>query len=137
MHFNLRTIVIFGLHKGCLCSAKSANADPTLPPAVQRVLSRLGADIHDAQRRRGLSMVVTAERAFTSHSTLQRVKTGSANVSVSIYAAVLQALGLLDGLDEIATSTRRSDIAFDSLSDLLDRSHDALCDHQTQPHVET
>ena len=43
-------------------------------------------------------MAVVAERAFTSRSTLQRVEAGDTAVSVGIYAAVLQALGLLDGL---------------------------------------
>ena len=47
-------------------------------------------------------MAVVAERAFTSRSTLQRVEAGDANVGIGIYAAVLQALGLLDGLGELA-----------------------------------
>jgi hypothetical protein len=53
-------------------------------------------------------MAVVAERAFTSRSTLQKVEAGDANVSVGIYAAVLQALGLLDGLGEIADISRDS-----------------------------
>ena len=47
-------------------------------------------------------MAVVAERAFTSRSTLQRVEGGDTTVSVGIYAAVLHALGLLDGLGELA-----------------------------------
>ncbi|WP_292959514.1 hypothetical protein [Novosphingobium sp. UBA1939] len=43
-----------------------------------------------------------AERAFTSRSTLQKVETGDTNVSIGIYAGVLQALGLLKGLGRIA-----------------------------------
>ena len=58
-------------------------------------------------------MAVVAERAFTSRSTLQKVEAGDANVSIGIYAAVLQALGLLDGLGEIA------DIAGDSVGRAL------------------
>lgn len=72
------------------------------PVAVLRVLRKLGADIHDARRRRRLPMVVVADRAFTSRSTLQRVEAGDATVGIGIYAAVLHALGLLDGLGEIA-----------------------------------
>jgi hypothetical protein len=53
-------------------------------------------------------MAVVAERAFTSRSTLQKVEAGDANVSIGIYAAVLQALGLLDGLSEIADISRDS-----------------------------
>lgn len=47
-------------------------------------------------------MAVVAERAFTSRSTLQKVEAGDTNVSVGIYAGVLQALGLLDGLSQVA-----------------------------------
>lgn len=53
-------------------------------------------------------MAVVAERAFTSRSTLQRVEAGDANVGIGIYAGVLQALGLLDGLGEIADINRDS-----------------------------
>ena len=83
------------------------------PAAVRRILRKLGADIHDARRRRRLPMAVVAERAFTSRSTLQKVEAGDANVSIGIYAAVLLALGLLDGLGEIA------DIAGDSVGQAL------------------
>lgn len=74
------------------------------PAAVRRALRKLGADIHDARRRRRLPMAVVAERAFTSRSTLQRVEAGDTNVSIGIYAGVLQALGLLDGLIKSPTS---------------------------------
>ena len=47
-------------------------------------------------------MAVVAERAFTSRSTLQRVEAGDTRVSVGIYASVLQALGLLEGLSNAA-----------------------------------
>ena len=70
--------------------------------AVRRILRKLGADIRDARRRRRLPMAVVAERAFTSRSTLQKVEAGEANVSIGIYAAVLHAIGLVDGLGEIA-----------------------------------
>ena len=51
-------------------------------------------------------MAVVAERAFTSRSTLQKVEAGDTNVSIGIYAVVLQALGLLDSLGEIADISR-------------------------------
>lgn len=71
-------------------------------PAVRRTLRKLGADIQDARRRRHLPMAVVAERAFTSRSTLQKVEAGNPSVSVGIYAGVLQALGLLEGLGQVA-----------------------------------
>ena len=76
------------------------------PPAVRRALHKLGADIRDARRRRRLPMAIVAQRAFTSRSTLQKIEAGDANVSISIYAAVLQALGLLDGLADLADISR-------------------------------
>jgi transcriptional regulator with XRE-family HTH domain len=74
----------------------------TPPAAVRRALRKLGADIRDARRVRRLPMAVVAERAFTSRSTLQKVEAGDTNVGIGIYAGVLQALGLLDGLNQIA-----------------------------------
>lgn len=70
--------------------------------AVHRTLRKLGEDIHNARRRRNLPMQVVAERAFTSRSTLQRIEDGDPGVGIGIYAAVLQALGLLEGLGDIA-----------------------------------
>ena len=58
-------------------------------------------------------MAVVAQRAFTSRSTLQRVEAGDTHVSIGIYAGVLQALGLLDGLSQVA------DIGNDSVGQAL------------------
>jgi hypothetical protein len=87
---------------------------PHIPPAaVKRALRKFGADLHDARRRRRLPMAVVAERAFTSRSTLQRVEAGDTSVSIGIYAGVMQALGLLDGLTNVA------DISNDSVGQAL------------------
>ena len=83
------------------------------PAAVRRALLKLGVDIHDARRRRRLPMSVVAERAFTSRSTLQKIEAGNTTVSIGIYAGVLQALGLLEGLSQIA------DIGHDSVGQAL------------------
>ena len=80
---------------------------PHRPPiAVRRTLRKLGADIRDARRRRRLPMAVVAERAFTSRSTLQKIEKGDTNVGIGIYASVLQALGLLNGLGDVADIAR-------------------------------
>ncbi|MFN6044122.1 MAG: helix-turn-helix domain-containing protein, partial [Verrucomicrobiota bacterium] len=63
---------------------------------------KLGGDLRDARRRRRLPMAVVADRAFTSRSTLQRVEAGDPAVSIGIYAAVMHALGLLEGLGRLA-----------------------------------
>jgi hypothetical protein len=51
-------------------------------------------------------MSVLADRAFTSRSTLQRIEEGDPGVGMGIYAAVLQALGLLDELTAVADVSR-------------------------------
>ena len=82
---------------------------PHYPPAAAlRALRKLGADIHDARRRRRLPMSVVAERAFTSRATLQRVEAGDPRVGIGIYAAVLQALGLVEKLGDIADFSQDS-----------------------------
>jgi hypothetical protein len=76
---------------------------PHTPHAVvRRVLRKLGINIYNARRRRRLTMAVAAERAFTSRATLQRLEARDPGVSIGIYAAVRQVLGLLNGLAEVA-----------------------------------
>jgi len=74
--------------------------------AVHRSLRKLGHDLRDARRRRGLTAAIVADRAFTSRPSLQRVEEGDPAVSMGIYAAVLQALGLLEGLSQLADASR-------------------------------
>ena len=76
---------------------------PTTPPStVRRTLRKLGRDIADARKRRSLTMQTVADRAFTTRKTLTRVEGGDHGVSIGIYASVLHALGLLDGLGDLA-----------------------------------
>jgi len=88
---------------------KNTMPTPHHPSAAALIaLKKLGCDLHDARRRRRLPMAVLAERAFTSRSTLQRIEAGDPAVSAGIYAAVLHALGLLDGLGDLADPARDS-----------------------------
>jgi hypothetical protein len=76
---------------------------PHHPPlAVRRALRKLGGDVRDARKRRGLTAEIVAERAFTTRPTLQRIEAGDGGVGIGIYAAVLNALGLLDPLSQLA-----------------------------------
>lgn len=74
--------------------------------AVRQALGKLGGDLRDARRRRRLTMVVVADRAFTSRATLQRVEAGDPSVSMGIYAAVMHTLGLLDHLGQAADPSK-------------------------------
>ncbi len=77
---------------------------PHHPPiAVRRALKKLGQDIYDARRRRRLPAKILAERAFTTRPTLQRIEAGDHKVGIGIYASVLNALGLVDALGELAS----------------------------------
>ena len=76
--------------------------------AVRNTLRKLGQDLRDARRRRSLPAGVVADRAFTSRPSLSRVEKGDPTVSIGIYASVLQALGLLDGLNQLADSSHDS-----------------------------
>ncbi|MCH8544023.1 MAG: helix-turn-helix domain-containing protein [Alcanivorax sp.] len=75
-------------------------------PAARRALRKLGEDIREARLRRNLPMEVVAERASTSRSTLARVEKGDPGVGLGVLAGVLQALGLLDRLGDLADSAR-------------------------------
>ena len=76
---------------------------PHLPSAAaRRALRKLGQDLRDARRRRALPAAVVADRAFTSRPSLHRVEKGDPTVSIGIYAAVLQALGLIERLNDLA-----------------------------------
>ena len=51
-------------------------------------------------------MTVVADRAFTTRATLHRIERGDPGVGMGIYSAVLLALGLLDGLAQLADPAR-------------------------------
>jgi hypothetical protein len=101
---------IFLLHYAPLTAHEvSIMPTPHLPPlAVRKVLSKLGSDIHDARKRRNLPAEVVAAHAFTSRPTLRRIESGDSAVSIGIYAAVLQSLGLLGALEHVADASRDS-----------------------------
>ncbi|WP_069049270.1 helix-turn-helix domain-containing protein [Blastomonas sp. RAC04] len=76
---------------------------PHIPSiAVRRALAKLGSDLRDARLRRSFPADVVASRAFTTRPTLRRIEAGDPGVGMGIYAAVLQAMGMLDGLGALA-----------------------------------
>jgi len=80
----------------------------TLPRAARQALIKLGEDIAIARRKRRISTVSMAERAFISRGTLYKVERGNPTVSLGVYATVLAILGLVDALGQVAD--RRDDI---------------------------
>ena len=73
-----------------------------LPLPVGRAVTRLGANIRDARRRRRIPTATMAERAGISRTTLHKVERGDPGVSLGIYATVLFVLGLEERLAELA-----------------------------------
>lgn len=93
-------------------------ATSTLPRAARQALAKLGEDITVARKKRRISTVSMAERAFISRGTLYKVEKGDPSVSMGIYATVLSILGLIEGLGEVAdrgTDTLGLDIDEDRL----------------------
>ncbi len=80
----------------------------TLPRAARQALIKLGEDIAIARKKRRISTVSMAERAFISRGTLYKVERGNPTVSLGVYATVLAILGLVDALGQVAD--RRDDI---------------------------
>ena len=72
-------------------------ANTTLPRAARKALIKLGEDITVARKKRRISTVSMAERAFISRGTLYKVEKGDPSVSMGIYATVLSILGLVEG----------------------------------------
>ena len=77
-------------------------APHALPKKARLALAKLGADITVARKKRRISTVSMAERAFISRGTLHKVEKGDPTVSMGIYAAVLAILGLVDGIAQAA-----------------------------------
>lgn len=73
-----------------------------MPRAARNALIKLGEDIAVARKKRRISTVSMAERAFISRGTLYKLEKGDPSVSMGIYATVLSLLGLIEGLGEVA-----------------------------------
>ena len=77
-------------------------ATSTLPRAARQALVKLGEDIAVARKKRRISTVSMAERAFISRGTLYKLEKGDPSVSMGVYATVLSLLGLIEGLGNVA-----------------------------------
>ena len=84
-----------------------SKAIKTLPRAARQALSKLGQDLCVARKKRRISTISMAERAFVSRGTLYKLERGDPTVSMGIYATVLSILGLVEGLAKAAD--RRDD----------------------------
>jgi transcriptional regulator with XRE-family HTH domain len=87
---------------------RASRSKSALPLPVRRALKKLGTDMSVARKRRNISTLLMAERAFISRNTLAKVEKGDPGVSLGIYATVLFVLGLTERLAELADPSRDS-----------------------------
>ncbi|MCV6600825.1 MAG: hypothetical protein OIF54_04560 [Cohaesibacter sp.] len=85
-----------------------SQAPTTLPRAARQALAKLGGDITVARKKRRISTVSMAERAFLSRSTLAKIEKGDPTVSIGAYLTVLAILGLVENIGQLAD--RSSDL---------------------------
>jgi DNA-binding XRE family transcriptional regulator len=77
-----------------------------LPPKVTRSLTKFGADLALARRKRHLTTAMMSERLGVAKSTYVRVEKGDPTVSMGMYAMALFVLGLGDALGDIVDARR-------------------------------
>jgi DNA-binding XRE family transcriptional regulator len=73
----------------------------TLPPKVKRALSKLGADIALARKKRSLTTFMMAERLGVAKSTYFKIEKGDPTVAMGAYAMAFFVLGFDDALGQI------------------------------------
>ncbi len=78
----------------------------TLPPKVKRALSKLGADVALARKKRSLTSAMMAERLGVAKSTYLKVEKGDPTVALGTYAMTFFVLGFADILGEILDARR-------------------------------
>jgi len=83
-----------------------SSATDTLPRAARNTLVKLGEDIAVARKKRRISTVSMAERAFISRNTLYKLERGDPTVSIGIYATVLSILNLVERLGDVAERSK-------------------------------
>jgi transcriptional regulator with XRE-family HTH domain len=73
-----------------------------LPPRLRRALTKLGADLAIARRKRSLTVLMMAERTGVARTTYLKLEKGAASVSIGAFAMALFVLGFEEALSRIA-----------------------------------
>ena len=77
-----------------------------LPSKLRRGLTKFGADLALARRKRRLTVAMMTERLGVAKSTYLRVEKGDPTVSMGVYAMALLALGFGDVLADLVDQRR-------------------------------
>jgi len=78
-----------------------STVEDTLPPKVKRSLTKLGANIALARKKRKLTTMMMAERTGVAKSTYLKLEKGDPSVALGTYAMTFFVLGFGDTLGEI------------------------------------
>jgi DNA-binding XRE family transcriptional regulator len=76
-----------------------------LPPKVRRSLTKFGADLALARRKRHLTTAMMSERLGVAKSTYVRVEKGDPTVSMGVYAMALFVLGFGDAFADLVDAS--------------------------------
>ena len=77
-----------------------------LPATVKRSLTKFGADLTTARRKRGLTAAAAAERTGVAKNTYLRVEKGDPTVTLGVYAMALFVLGFGDKFRDLIDPSR-------------------------------
>jgi DNA-binding XRE family transcriptional regulator len=77
-----------------------------LPPKVRRSLTKFGADLALARRKRHVTTAMMSERLGVAKSTYVRVEKGDPTVSMGVYAMALFVLGFGDAFGDLVDASR-------------------------------
>ena len=86
--------------------ANKSRINQAPPGAVEDAIRRLGRDIRTARLRRRLRIEDVVGRIGASRFTVADIKRGKPGASMAAYAGALWALGLLEGMNEVADPDR-------------------------------
>lgn len=81
---------------------RTSRSSVLLPIPVRHALRKLGHDLRDARRRRRIPVVIAAQRASISRTTLVKIEKGDPGVAIGIYATVLFVMGMVERLADLA-----------------------------------
>jgi len=99
------------------------------PLPVTRALTKLGADISLARRRRHLSQLSLAERMGASVSTVRRMEKGDPRIPIHFIARALHVFGEIKALEHVL-DTANDDIGLLLMDERLPkRIHSRKLDH--------
>jgi DNA-binding XRE family transcriptional regulator len=77
-----------------------------LPPRLRRSLTKFGADLALARRKRHLTTAMMCERLGVAKSTYVRVEKGDPRVSMGVYAMALFVLGFGEAFGDLVDASR-------------------------------